>query len=319
MRNERNRDGATLQAVPSPICNVDPVVLTDGTPSLQLTLLTAFEKENSRCSKSHDRQDTDKMSAAPASRSSDPSTQNRDGSVPSKRFNRNPTLALLSQFDGKWATIGSQAPSSGAFEYFLRMCLTVEALTRRSTPSQPRGSIDVARSDIQDKQGNRESILSVKEYGLEYQLAQITADHFKLISMFVYNNPSSPEPSYPCFPLVFSIQVRSSQSSEAAAIITPAPATTRDLVIQTDTKAQHLVETLGEPTAKGGGELMRSGPSAWLLWELDMCISKEATATTWRHFRFRFSLSGDGSRGSDRWEKGRASECAWNSLSLEVI
>ncbi|KDN53166.1 hypothetical protein K437DRAFT_266093 [Tilletiaria anomala UBC 951] len=178
---------------------------------------------------------------------------------------------------------------------------------------QPPARVDVAKKDRPITNGRKNLTLMIARYALEYHLSRIETEPWQLDALFLYN----PHPSggiYPCLPIVLVGEVVNISSSDE-----PSAPRVVEFCIETYTKARELVALLGEPSRTGGGELMHFGPSLWLEWRLRLRLQTQepGDAVASREMSLHVSLQGDGSRGADRWERGKASECTWEYLHLQ--
>jgi hypothetical protein len=255
--------------------------------------------------------------------SSSPSQAPAQGSARSLEPPSKVTFALLACFISRWRPSangdgqnGVSPPTNEAFDYFLRVCFTLDAMhTRLAGPSsqQTDNELQPTMQVTKTKGADQENalVLHLEKYSLELHVSQyrsLDESYWYLTGVVLYNEDERiATGQYPCFPVVLEVADRSSGVSEI-----------KKLIIDTDTKALYFVEQLGEPKKKGGGELAHSGTSAWMQWEFHVKFDPSPSSRM-RLMVLHVSLKGDGSRGQDRWEKGRASECTWNDLFLQSL
>lgn len=108
-------------------------------------------------------------------------------------------------------------------------------------------------------------------------------------------------------------------------------ATTTTLVLTSTTTAQSLVEQLGEPSRKGGGDQTRLGPAAWLEWCVQLYLppspltlaeghhhqQQQQQQPTWIPARIHIGLRGPHARGTMKWEKDAGGQSTWDDVWIE--
>ncbi len=263
--------------------------------------------------------------------------------------NTNVSNALLALFSAAWSVkkhdraLGASqdgpaqhegterwSAESEALSFLLRICFTLSILeAKRSRRPQPPGPTLRVEPKETEATGPLQEIteipealtLTIEQYALELQLqpqAPAPEPGFRMSALCIYNEYEALASGvYPCYPIV--LTVKSAAPTTADDSSSPSESPEKQLVIAPKTKALYFVEQLGEPGKKGGGELMQSGPSAWLEWRIQLQLPDASKSKTcWTEMLLQISLKGEGSRGSDRWEKGRASDCTWDNLFLQL-
>lgn len=109
----------------------------------------------------------------------------------------------------------------------------------------------------------------------------------------------------------------------------------QDLRFSADTLGKEIVNALGEPDRKGGGETLKGGgasgfgPGAFMEYKQvkvyldqgDITGSKDPSSLTTNHYRMvdlLVELAGQEARGAHRWEKSKGGSAPWGVITFSL-
>lgn len=252
--------------------------------------------------------------------------------APSATPHAGPSAVLLAGFAVPWSCNEHGAPTSTA------LIRAAQVLVHLSSSCSTRSTRDAPLDTQLQKDGMY--IVSLP-YGIEWHVAP-TNGQMKLMALNVQR-------TCPIVPLVLTVrtgtQLPSAQPTSTPASDPPAPTPAQPprrptsseskeakrakeekeltLVLTDSTTAQSLVEQLGEPSRKGGGDQPRLGPAAWLEWCVSLYLPpsplalREQQRPSWIQARIHVGLRGPHARGAGKWEKHAGGQSTWDDVWLE--
>ncbi|PWN46642.1 hypothetical protein IE53DRAFT_391187 [Violaceomyces palustris] len=215
----------------------------------------------------------------------------------------------------------------------------------------PRGDRTLTLTDLERREYKDVVYLNLRPLGISFQFQrslhsdeghdhQDDDDQLFLMAVDIYNHEQQPHLSssssssspphkartrrkpawgaYPSYPVTIHF------ASQPGSTTT----TTAHFNLQPGTTGQELVDVLGEPCRKGGGQDLPGGlgPNAWIEWKLNLPSppkvhtepSPSSSSSSSSSFKVFVELAGSLARGPGRWELDRSGSAIWKVLTLSL-